>query len=386
MISLAPEPLALESKRATNRAVQKPGPRRRARARFVPAVSAISLFFALSGFSASPPLEERLSVDVGQRAENARQPMLDGDFADPFVLRTGTGYYAFASGARGSHLQLARSPDLSRWTMAGDPLPSLPAWAAPTKGLTWAPAVLARGSSFVLYYTTRDAASGFQCISRASATRPEGPYVDGSARAMVCQVGGGSSGGAAAPAAARGLCGSIDPSPFVDADGTPFLLWKSDENASACRTAPRLWSQRLSADGLELLGAPTALMARDRDWEGDIVEAPSMIKRGNAYYLFYSANWYDSSAYAIGYAVCSSPTSGCRKMSGAAPFLGSAGALLGPGGQELFTDAAGAVWMAYHAWTAPRAGYQAGGERRLRLARMAFGADGAPVVTLAGTP
>jgi beta-xylosidase len=203
---------------------------------------------------------------------------------------------------------------------------------------------------------------------------------------MVCQVGGGSSDGAAALAAARGLCGSIDPSPFVDADGTTFLLWKSDENASACRTAPRLWSQRLSPDGLQLLGAPTALMARDRDWEGDIVEAPSMIKRGNAYYLFYSANWYDSSAYAIGYAVCSSPTSGCRKMSGAAPFLGSSGALLGPGGQELFTDAAGAVWMAYHAWTAPRAGYQAGGQRRLRLARLAFGADGAPVATLAGTP
>jgi beta-xylosidase len=357
----------------------------------LPALSAIGLFFALSGFSASPPLESRLSLDVEQGTPKARQLMLDGDFADPFVLRAGSGYYAFASGARGSHLQLAKSPDLSRWTMAGDPLPKLPAWAAPTEGLTWAPAVLARGTSFVLYFTTRDAESGFQCISRATAARPEGPYIDGSTRAMICQVGGrrGAStavGGAQAAAAAGALCGSIDPSPFVDADGTAYLLWKSDENASACRTAPRLWSQRLSPDGLELLGAPSALLARDRAWEGDIVEAPSMIKRGNAYYLFYSANWYDSSAYAIGYAVCSSPTSSCRKMTGAAPFLASAGALLGPGGQELFTDAAGALWMAYHAWTAPHAGYQAGGERRLRLAKVAFGADGAPLATLSGTP
>jgi hypothetical protein len=350
----------------------------------VPVLPAIGLFFALSGFSASPPLEPRLSIDLPPGTPKAHRLMLDGDFADPFVLRAGSGYYAFASGARGAHLQVAKSSDLSSWTMVGDPLPKLPAWAARTDGLTWAPAVLARGTSFVLYFTTRDARSGFQCISRAIAAHPEGPYLDSSPRAMICQVGdGGGDRGGGAPASAGGLCGSIDPSPFVDGDGTPYLLWKSDENASACRTAPRLWSQRLSADGLELLGAPSALLARDRAWEGDIVEAPSMIKRGSAYYLFYSANWYDSSAYAIGYAVCSSPTSGCRKMSEAAPFLGSAGTLLGPGGQELFTDAAGALWMAYHAWTAPRAGYQAGGERRLRLARLAFGADGAPLATIA---
>ena len=44
-------------------------------------------------------------------------------------------------------------------------------------------------------------------------------------------------------------------------------------------------------------------MARDRAWEGDIVEAPSMIRRGDAYYLFYSANWFnqpDSKFMALG--------------------------------------------------------------------------------------
>jgi len=351
----------------------------------VPVLSAIGLFFALSGFSAAPPAEPRLSIERGQARPQPGRLVLDGDFADPFVLRAGRGYYAFASGARGTHLQVAKSPDLTNWTRSDDPLPRLPGWAARTEGLTWAPAVLARGDSFVLYYTTRDASSGFQCISRAVAASPEGPYLDGSRAAMICQVGGHRGGaGAAAPEAT--LCGSIDPSPFVDADGTAYLLWKSDENAAACRTAPRLWSQRLAPDGLELLGTPTALLARDRGWEGDIVEAPSMIRHGDAYYLFYSANWYDSSAYAIGYAVCSSPTSGCRKMTGAGPLLASAGGLLGPGGQELFTDADGALWMAYHAWTAPRAGYQAGGERRLRLARLAFGADGAPLATLSGAP
>jgi beta-xylosidase len=323
----------------------------------------LALSFALAGFSTSRPADERA---MRARPSGA----LDGDFADPFVLRAPGGYYAFATGARGSHLQLATSRDLTRWGPAPDPLPALPAWAEPGPGLTWAPAVLPRARSFVLYYTTRDRASGFQCISRATADRPEGPYADASTQPLVCQTSG-----------AAALCGSIDPSPFVDGDGTPYLLWKSDENSAACRTAPRIWAQRLSADGLALVGTAHALIARDRDWEGDIVEAPSMIRRGDAYYLFYSANWYGSSAYAIGYAVCTTPTSGCRKMSDAAPLVASADPILGPGGQELFTDADGALWMAYHAWTAPHTSYRAGGARRLRLARIDFGADGQPLAS-----
>ena len=79
------------------------------------------------------------------------------------------------------------------------------------------------------YYTARHLASGFQCISRAIADRPEGPYVDTSTRPFVCQVAGSES-----------LCGSIDPSPFVDTNGKSYLLWKSDENSNSCKTAPRI--------------------------------------------------------------------------------------------------------------------------------------------------
>ncbi len=294
-----------------------------------------------------------------------------GDFADPFVLNAGGAYYAFATGAQGQHLQVARSRDLADWTPLQDPLPRLPAWARDNGGLTWAPSVLARRDGYVLYYTTRDAASGFQCISRAVARQPAGPYVDRSSRPLVCQVGGGDRREAA-------LCGSIDPSPFVDAGGAAYLLWKSDENSLACRTAPRIWSQRLSDDGRALIGRPHALIARDRSWEGEIVEAPSMAVHDGRYYLFYSANWYASSEYAIGYATCESPTGGCTKVTLGAPFLASTGAMLGPGGQELFTGTDGALWMAYHAWTAPRTTYAQGGARSLRLARIDFGHDGTP--------
>jgi len=298
-------------------------------------------------------------------ASSRRPTALDGDFADPFVLSTQQGYYAFATGTRGSHLQVAGSRDLAGWTRAADPLPALPAWARDEAGVTWAPSVLPRANGYVLYYTTRDRRSGYQCISAARGARPEGPYLDRSPRPLVCQVD-----------TDAALCGSIDPSPFVDGAGRPYLLWKSDENSQRCRTAPRIWSQRLSEDGLSLVGEPAALMARDRAWEGDIVEAPSMVAHDGQYYLFYSGNWYASSRYAVGYATCAGPLGPCQKVTVAAPFLGSTGAALGPGGQELFRAPDGTLWMAYHAWTAPQTDYAHGGARSLRLARVGFDARG----------
>lgn len=290
----------------------------------------------------------------------------DADFADPFVLRDGAAHYAFATGARGDHIQVARSVDLVRWARLPDALPVLPAWAAPEKHLTWAPSVLKRNDAYVLYYVAADTGSGFQCISRARSSRPEGPYTDDSDRPFVCQA---------------DLCGSIDPSPFVDADGRAYLYWKSDENAVACGGTARLWGQELTVDGLSVTGAAVPLLAMDRAWERPLIEAPSMVLRGGVYTLFYSAGWYDSPSYAIGYATCERALGPCTKVTLDAPFLGSVGPLAGPGGQEIFEDASNATWMAFHAWTAPRASYASGGARALRLVRLSF-ANGVPSVTL----
>ena len=200
---------------------------------------------------------------------------LDHDFADPFVLRQDETYYAFATGVAGSHVQVATSRDLTSWTPGGDALPRLPKWALPSAAFTWAPSVLVRDRHYVLYYTARHLASGFQCISRAIADRPQGPYVDTSTRPFVCQVAGSES-----------LCGSIDPSPFVDTNGKSYLLWKSDENSNSCKTAPRIWSQELSEDGMELVGAPAPLLTKDQPWEGDVIEGPSMIVSAARYLRF----------------------------------------------------------------------------------------------------
>lgn len=290
-------------------------------------------------------------------------PVYSLDFPDPFVLRVDDMYYAYATNARGMNVQVIRSRDLVNWERAGergDALPQLPAWAEKSGSLTWAPSVLVQADGFVLYYVTRFAQVGRQCISYATSHSPDGPFVDASDRPFICQVEEG---------------GSIDPEPFTDNDGTLHLLWKSDGNC--CNLPIYIYVQQLSEDGRGLIGDPVRLITLDQDWEPPLIENPSMVEHGGKYYLIYSANWWESRDYAVGYAVCDTPRGPCLKPQ-VGPILSSAGRHVGTGGAAFFHDASDKLWIAYHAWREPYVGYPAG-MRRLYLARVDFEA-GIPVV------
>lgn len=304
-------------------------------------------------------LRGRSSPPVGGRSVDP-----PGDFADPYVLRVGSVYFAYATNSGPTNVQVMTSSDLDRWQPMDDALPQLPAWAAP--GWTWAPVVSSRAGRYVLYYTVCEPGSGRQAISVASADRPEGPFVDASDGPLVFQLD-------------RG--GSIDPSPFLDVDGTPYLLWKSDDNAFDRPSS--LWGRRLTADGLAFAGPPAELLRHDKGWERPLVEAPSMVHADGRYYLFYSANWWESSNYAVGYAIGPSPLGPFTKVTRGGPWFGPSGDVAGPGGQEFFTDTTGALCMAYHAWSPGKVGYGAGGARSLRIGRLEF-PHGAPTTRSRG--
>lgn len=286
-------------------------------------------------------------------ANGARFPF---DFPDPYVLVAGNTYYAFSTNAGVGDIQVIRSRDLLDWEVVGNALGGLPSWAADNR--TWAPSVLRRAGGYVAYYTVHDVASGRQCISSAFAGKPAGPYLDGSSAALVCQLDHG---------------GSIDPSPFVDADGTAWLLWKSEGFGGQPAT---LWAQPLSADGRSLTGSPSALLQADQRWEHGVVEGPTLVAAGGRYHLFYSGADWQTRSYAVGHAVCDGPAGPCRKT-GNAPVLASDERLAGPGGQEAFRSPDGTVWLAYHAYTEPHVGYPS--SRTLHLARVRFDGDRAVV-------
>jgi beta-xylosidase len=286
-----------------------------------------------------------------------RNPVYPGDFADPFVLPVDSTYYAYATNSGGLNVPMLRSVDLVHWAPAGDALPILPSWAERGRHLTWAPSLLALDGRYILFFTTRDHQTGRQCTGRAEGTSPVGPFTDRDTIPFLCQTD-------------RG--GSIDASVVREATGELYLIWKNDGNC--CGTRVSLWSQRLSADAQHLLGSPVELLQTDQPWEGPLIEGPTMWWEAGAWHLVYSANRWNTGEYAIGYAACAAPLGPCRKTQ-SVPVLESDGSMAGPGGAEAFEDVQGRHWLVYHAWTAGRVGYAAGGVRSLRLTTLAAAAS-----------
>ena len=314
-------------------------------------------------------------------AEKPFVPIFKTDFPDPFVLPWGGGYFAYATNAKGfaANVQMATSRDLKSWTpvTAGgrlhDALPKLPKWAAP--GRTWAPEVLRIGNSYVLYYTAQERKSGLQCIGVAlSASDPRGPFVPQGDAPLVCQ---------------RSEGGTIDASPFRDVDGSLRLLYKSDGNNPRFLRPSRIFTQKLSADGLSLTGDATELIRNDQHWEWRVVESPTMLRDPKGgYVLLFSANHFGWEAdqrlsnYAMGYARCESATGPCVKAK-ENPILKSynsaeMGCLSGPGHQTVFT-VNGQPYVVFHAWAATAKCRLAEQSRYMYVAPLEW-RDGTPVI------
>jgi beta-xylosidase len=298
-------------------------------------------------------------------------PVVREDFADPFVLRVDTTYYAYATNNAGEHIQLRKSPDLVTWEHLVDALPKLSAWSS---GDTWAPEVAKTSAGYVLYYTARDPelkrpdSNGSQCITVAVSAAPEGPFVDSTKAPLVCQP---------------DLGGSIDATEFQDAGGARYLAWKNDGNC--CGLPTRFFIQPLSADGLKLTGKATDMgVVNDQQWEGGVIEAPTLLLHDGTYYLFYSGNAYDTEFYSIGYAT-SKKVTGPYVDAPDNPLVASAwdrpitSSARGPGHQSIVEDDDGELWMVFHAWDADAVGYANGGARTMWIAKLTFNGE-KPVV------
>jgi arabinan endo-1,5-alpha-L-arabinosidase len=261
-------------------------------------------------------------------------PVLDEDFPDPDVLEVDGTYYAYATNGNAHNVQVATSTDLMSWEVSdADALPTLPTWVIP--GKTWAPEVTQLGpGQFVMYTTTTNFQPTLQCIAVATATAPEGPFDVAGDGMLVCPDDEG---------------GAIDASTFADDDGTRYLLWKNDGNC--CGFDTWLSIAPLSDDGLTLAGPATRLVKQDQEWEGNLVEAPTLVKRDGSYVLMYSANDYGGDQYAIGYATADAVTGPYTK--GEEPLFttdASDGRYIGPGGQDVVPAADGTDRIVFHSW------------------------------------
>lgn len=308
-------------------------------------------------------------------AEPSFVPVFRDNFPDPQIVAHQGEYIAYATNA-GINLPMLSSRDLVHWSWVTgadgkrrDGMPELAHWVK--EGFTWAPEVMKVGDKWLLYYTAAHRKRNVQCLGIAAANDPRGPFRDGSAEPLVCQF---------------DLGGTIDANPFRDRDGKLYLYYKSDGNRLGKKTV--IWGQRLSDDGLSVVGAPTALVEDDQKWEWKLVEAPTMVRSPAGHRLFYSAAYYGwdpkerLSRYATGYATCAGPLGPCKDAP-ENPILHSfndktAGCLSGPGHTAIF-EARGRHFIAFHAWEATKSCRKADDKRYLYVAPF-FWKDGKPQI------
>ncbi|MBI2395206.1 MAG: family 43 glycosylhydrolase [Deltaproteobacteria bacterium] len=294
-------------------------------------------------------------------------PVYAKDCPDPGVLRVEEeGRAAYYMSCTGGVFRVYRSRDLVRWAATSGAI--LPAGKAPWSangGRNWAPELHAVGGKYVAYFTAVNAADKL-AIGAASATSPVGPWTV-----------------SAAPLVDDPTPGVIDATFFRDDDGKQYLYWKRDGNAIGKPTP--IFVRELRADGLGFAAGSAATQVLTNDpgsWEGGVVEAPWVVRRGGNVYMFYSGNVYDR-RYRTGVARAGSPKGPFTKLG--APILANNAGFLGPGHGSV-VRAHDADFFVYHAWINDGSGSPAPGGRQVLVDAITWAggwpkiADGTPSI------
>ena len=290
-------------------------------------------------------------------------PVIASDCPDPGVIAVpsggGTDYDLVCTGGS---FPIRTSRGLVFWKDTGASiLPSgKPSWAA-NGSRNWAPEIHHVGGEYVAYFTTVNGADVLS-IGAAHSANVLGPYVD-LGHALV-----------------EDPLGVIDATFFEDDDGSRWLFYKIDGNARGKPTP--IFVRRLAPDGLSFAAGSTPVQVLVNDpttWEGGVIEAPWVVKRGGYYYLFYSGNVYD---YRYRTGVARSKKIDATFEKHGAPLLINDAAWVGPGHGSVVTVNSMDYWV-YHAWK--NAGDGTNGAGRFVLIDAIAWAGGWPTID-GGTP
>lgn len=285
-------------------------------------------------------------------AEVPPTPVVQGDLPDPSVVRAADSYYGVATANSWAPVfRIIRSTDLNRWTLAGAVFPRPPKWAVDD---FWAPDISKLGSGYSLLYSARLKRSRkkLYCMGIAFAAHPTGPWRD-RGKPLRC-----------------GRYGSIDGTLTRDETGRLNVVFKEDGNAYD--KPARLFAQRIAEDGRSLIGPARQLFRNTARWEGKVVEAATIVRRPDAFYMLYSGNLCCTRkcAYAIGVARSKTLVGRWEKFAGN-PIVRKGNGWRCPGHTGLVDDD-----VLFHAYRAGAGGQITG--RQILHAKLAWGADGWP--------
>jgi len=312
-------------------------------------------------------------------------PVYDGPFADPFVFRVGSTYYAVGTGddesdwspaklstarERAHVIPILRSDDLVHWKYLGRALIPHPDDCA---GPFWAPEVAAENGKYYLYYSVGLCGHEGHAIRVAVSDAPAGPYRDNHTTLIDR---------ATTPF-------SIDAHPFRDADGQWYLFYAKDflDTDNGNRAGTALVVDRL-IDMTRLAGEERVVMRARCNWQlyeanrtmyGQIfdwhtLEGPFVLRRNNKYYCFYSGGCFQNESYGVDYATADHPLGpwdGQGSESGPRVLKTLPGQVIGPGHCSIVTGPDNKTdYLVYHAWPPDMSA------RRMRIDPLVWTKDG----------
>lgn len=287
-----------------------------------------------------------------------RNPVWPGYFADPFVLRTAEGYFAYGTGEtleQSSNgvlgaFKVLRSQDFVTWQVAGA---ALTVAAETAQNVYWAPEVAAYNGRYHLYYSSAPAGHDVKHRLRvALADDPLGPFID---RGPVLPE-------------AEGF--TIDAHPFCDPRDKQWYLFFAKDYFDG-RTGTGLAVAPLTPDLLRTKEPARTVLRANADWQiyernrvlygrqwtaWHTLEGPCVTVREGRYYCFYSGGNWQTHDYGVSYATAEHPLGPWQHAPETGPIVlrQHAGEILGPGHNSYTIAPDGSDVLVYHAWDPAR--------------------------------
>jgi arabinan endo-1,5-alpha-L-arabinosidase len=323
--------------------------------------------------------EFTVSMQQGNEAY-LTNPIMEGSYADPTVIRVGNEFYLYVTSGR---VRGYRSTDLVNWDRIGGTYSEVFATKPNFTGDNindlgmWAPDINYFDGKYVMYYSMSVWGGGATCgIGVGVSSLPQGPFIPPA----------GNSNGKLFVSSEIGVHNSIDPC-FYEENGKRYLFWGSFYG---------IYMTELTADGMAVKD-----MTKKTKIAGKSFEATYIHKRGNYYYLFASVG-----------ACCEGMGSSYKVVVGRSlklegPYLSKTGVDMknfdawnptnyqpillrgdavfgGPGhNSRIITDKNGVDWMLYHSYVSPE--INSNTARQLMMDKVDWGTDGWPTIGN-GTP
>ena len=262
---------------------------------------------------------------------------LEASAADPQIIKHGDTYYLYSTG--GTTLSVRSSTNLSTW----EDKKTIFRLSDTTWGVDrcWAPEVHEYKGKFYLFFCGRDSKQIFHGSVAVSDT-PDGEFVPITSEPLL-----------------NFSYSVIDLSFFEDDDGRTYIFYSKDcsTNKINGKGVSQSYGVEVSNDFTTLIGDPVLISTPTEAWEkvsGSTTwnEGPVVFKENGKYYLLYSANYYESKDYSVGYCVSDTPLAFYEKPKNGCILKGNGETITGSGHCNILRIE-DEIYLTYHSHTKP---------------------------------